>query len=112
MTKLEFDRMSVEAGFGPCADYMWPEIERMYSTSDRISKELAVDIYWHEPGIYREILSLRYSITDLLARLAANCDGYRFADIGEGIDKLTSLRNELAVAINKAAIKMNGRAKK
>ena len=40
MTKQEFDKASTEAGFGPCAAYMWPEIEDCYSTSDEIDRAL------------------------------------------------------------------------
>ena len=54
------------AGFGPCADYMWPEIEEVYATSDKIDKDLIMDIYWHEPGIHREILALRRELMRLV----------------------------------------------
>lgn len=77
MTKDEFDRMSMDAGFSPCADYMWPEVEQVYSTSDLIDKDLVVDIYWHEPGIHREILALRREIARMGRECGTVCDGYR-----------------------------------
>ena len=80
MTKQEFDKASEEAGFGPCAAYMWPEIEACYSTSDDIDRDLMVDIYWHEPGIYREILGLRRCITNDSVRLWKNTEEYRFPE--------------------------------
>lgn len=80
MTKQEFDKASAEAGFGPCAAYMWPEIEACYSTSDDIDRDLMVDIYWHEPGIYREILKLRRIITNDSVRIWRATEEYRFPE--------------------------------
>ena len=55
MTKQEFDKIGTEMGYGPCADYMWEEIERFYSSHDGIGKERAVYIYWNDPGLYRHV---------------------------------------------------------
>ena len=105
MIKAEFDNASRAAGFGECADYMWPEIERCYSTSDRIDRVLMVDIYWHEPGIYREILALRYAIGDAaksLAFLTEFGSGYRFAVSIERFHEVAMLYTRLNDVITEA----------
>ena len=112
MTKQEFDRLSMAQGFGPCADFMWEEVERMYSTSDLITKELAVDIYWHEPALYREIIGLRYGIARLLNALSSQTEGYAFSDVaGAGMRKLQDLHSQLLGVIHEAEDCMKGRAK-
>lgn len=95
MMKKEFDKASEEAGFGPCAAYMWPEIEACYSTSDDIDRDLMVDIYWHEPGIYREILGLRQMITDAAKCLEQHSTGYRFPEIRGRINHIANLHERL-----------------
>lgn len=95
MTKQEFDNASTEAGFGSCAEYMWPEIEECYSTSDDIDRELMVDIYWHEPGIYREILHIRRSIVDGADGIRFRSDGYRFPEVRGYINHLADICKRL-----------------
>lgn len=99
MTKQEFDSLSKAAGFGPCADYMWPEIEEVYSTSDDIDKALVVDIYWHEPAIHREILALRREIETTVMRMSYSTKEYQFPEVREGVNRLTDLYGRLNVAI-------------
>ena len=94
MTKQEFDRIGENMGYGPCADYMWDEAERMYCTIPNMDKTLAVYIYWNEPGIYRQILRIREDVN-----VAASCicarDGYQFLDTMEQVSKLSRLEREL-----------------
>ena len=99
MTKQEFDRLSTAAGFGPCADYMWPEIEEVYSTSDDIDKALVVDIYWHEPGIHREVLAIRREIESMVMRMSYCTKEYQFPEVRKYHNKLTGLYGALSVAI-------------
>lgn len=112
MTKEEFDKMSTAAGFGPCADYMWPEIEEVYSTSDRIDKDMVVDIYWHEPGIHREILALRRELERLGARAGGiRCRGYSgFNEMWDIAEKMGDLRNRFVEVLFDARFRMNKRA--
>lgn len=99
MTKQEFDKASTDAGFGPCAAYMWPEVETCYSTSDDIDRELMVDIYWHEPGIYREILYIRRSIADGAEGIEIRSDGYRFPEVRSYLNYLADLYKRLDAVI-------------
>ena len=111
MTKEEFDRMSTAAGFGPCADYMWPEIEEVYATSDKIDKDLVVDIYWHEPGIHREILALRRELARLGARAGEiRCCGYAgFNEMWEVAQKMGRLRGRFADVMAEAKARKSRR---
>lgn len=109
MTKQEFDDTSVARGFGPCADYMWPEIERCYSASDRIGKELMADIYWHEPRIFCEILALRNAIMEVVKHLELLA-GYG-CDSRENFSKVAKLYDRLDEAITDAVNRMADRAK-
>lgn len=102
MTKEEFDKASEEAGFGRCADYMWNEIERCYSSSDRIDRDLMVYIYWHEPGIYRTILEKRHEASQLASKLASKADGYQFAEMQSCVKALDAVLHELDYAIDSA----------
>lgn len=102
MTKEEFDKASEGSGFGRCADYMWEEIERCYSSSDRIDRDLMVDIYWHESGIYRTILEKRHEATQLATSLEAKTKDYRFADLGTSVKALDAVLRELDYAIDSA----------
>ena len=102
MTKQEFDKASEEAGFGRSADYIWDEIERCYSSSDRIDRDLMVDIYWHEPGIYRTILEKRYEATQLARSLEAKTKDYQFAGLGTSVKALEAILSELDYAIDSA----------
>lgn len=103
MTKEEFDKASEEAGFGRCADNMWDEIELCYSSSDRIDRDLMVDIYWHEPGIYRTILGKRREATKLATSLEAKTKGlYSFADLETSVKALETTLCELDYVIDSA----------
>jgi len=110
MTKQEFDNLSKAAGFGPCADYMWPEIEEIYSTDDAIDKELIVDIYWHEPTIHRDILALRREIEATVMRMSYLTKEYQFPEVRKYVNKLTNLYGYLNGAI--AAAKSRARNRK
>ena len=94
MTKLEFDRIGGNMGFGPCADYMWDEAERMYSTIPNMEKDLAVYIYWNEPGIYRQILRIRDDVNEVASCVCAR-EGYQFLDTMEQVMRLSRLEREL-----------------
>jgi len=102
MLKQEFDKMSEAAGFVPCADYMWPEIEKVYTTiyeqAGDNCKELVVYIYWYEPGIHREILALRNAIEHAVSRMNYAVREYNFplvprvvAEVGRHFDKLAEM---------------------
>ena len=97
MTKKAFDKIGTEMGYGPCADYMWEEIERFYSSHDGIGKERAVYIYWNDPCLYRHVLDLRYKINDLAVRICP-CDGYQFLDTLALVSKLSDLKTKLDAA--------------
>lgn len=99
MTKQEFDKIGTEMGYGPCADYMWEEIERFYSSHDGIGKERAVYIYWNDPGLYRHVLDLRYKINDLAVRICP-CDGYQFLDTLALVSKLADLKTKLDATVS------------
>lgn len=102
MEKQEFDRASREAGYGTSADYMWPEIERCYSASDRIDRALMVYIYWNEPGIYRAILGKREEIDARVVAMKAALDGYGFAQMPKFADELKQKLAELDSYIDAA----------
>ena len=99
MTKQEFDKASEAAGFGPCAAYMWPEIETCYQTSDEIDRDLMVDIYWHEPGIYREIIYLRQAIADGAVGMETRSEGYRFPEVRGHFNYIANLYKRLDAVI-------------
>ena len=111
MAKEEFDRISTAAGFGPCADYMWPEIEEVYSTSDLIDKDIVVDIYWHEPGIHREILALRRELARLGARAGEiKCYGYSgFNEMWEIAGKMGKLNDRFGAVMSEARARKSRR---
>ena len=111
MTKQEFDKASAEAGFGPCVDYMWPEIEDCYSTSDEIDRALMVDIYWHEPVIYHKILKLRRDIADGGVGLEMRSEGYRFPETRAHITWLANLWKRLDEVIAEAKQRAEAREK-
>ena len=52
-----------------------------------------VDIYWHEPGIYREILAAKHHAIDAAnaMKFSYGCD-YTFQDIGK---KMAYIKGEL-----------------
>lgn len=102
MTKQEFDKASTEAGFGPCADYMWDEIEKCYSTSDDIDRDLMVYIYWNEPGIYRDILYARWSIMAMADDAMRRAAGYRFPEARKCFDRVTEMYELLDKAVAEA----------
>lgn len=94
MTKLEFDRISGNMGYGSCADYMWNEAERMYCTIPNMDKALAVYIYWNEPDIYRQILRIREDVNTASDLICAR-DGCQFLDTMEQVSQLSRLEREL-----------------
>lgn len=104
MMKSEFDAESVATGYGPCADYMWPEIERIYTSSDRISRELMVDIYWHEPSIMRAILERRDE-AEKIARSMVQVEDYQFGDIRERQKKLSLVLEDIEYIIDAAELR-------
>ena len=111
MTKEEFDRMSTAAGFGPCADYMWPEIEEVYATSDKIDKDLVVDIYWYEPGIHREILALRRELMRLVKEAGdIQCNWYSgFNKMWKIAEKMGNLNTRFADVLAEANARKGAR---
>jgi hypothetical protein len=111
MTKQEFDKASTDAGFGSCAEYMWDEIEECYSTSDEIDRALMVDIYWYEPGVYREILKLRRDIADGEVGIEIRSKGYRFPETRGYIAHLANLWKQLDEVITEAKRRMKARRK-
>ena len=112
MLKQEFDRISRNMGYGPCADNMFDEIERMYSAHDDMTKEAAVYIYWNKPGVYREILDLREKITKKLISLSkANLgresfDGYSFLTYSCWLDAIQRDKARLTEVV-KSAIELS-----
>lgn len=111
MTNQEFDKASTEAGFGSCASYMWPEIEECYSASDEIDRDLMVDIYWHEPGVYREILKLRRDIADGAVGIEMRAKEYRFPETRGYITYLAGLWTRLDEVVAEAKRRAAGRRK-
>ena len=102
MTKIEFDTLSKAAGFGPCAFYMWPEIEDVFTVDNEIDGKLLVDIYWHEPGIHREILGLRREIETTVMRMSYQTKEYQFPEVRKGLAKLAELYGQLDQVITLA----------
>lgn len=61
MMKSEFDALSVEAGFGPCAPNMYDEIEMVYMEVGSLSKEDMVQLYWKHTGVYETLVQLAHA---------------------------------------------------
>lgn len=109
MTKQEFDDASRAAGFGMCADYMWDEIEACYSTSYEIDRDLMVYIYWHEPGIFRDILYARWNITEMAASASRRVAGYRFPEARNSFDRAVEMYALIGKAVAEAKRRMAAR---